>query len=406
MIKLSKSGKFMSMGVALSLGWFVLEACDCDETKEEQFPGYWVACVGNKPTLMTYNGNNPTAVTSDPAGNFNPSQWDCSTPGSPPRSKSSSPAFPSGAPSGPGGFSVKNPAATRPAVSAATPGTSAYNPQPLRDLPFIPQMPLPAPQQCDSSYPDVFQTVHTQALVTRVSTCPFAVKATIPVQTRPLQVEITPDGSTAIVTSFDNAVNFIDVATNKVTFTFNTDPLINPNGIAISPDGTKVYVSSFNTNFPAVIVIDIATHQLLATMQTTMPYPSGLTLTPDGSQIWVAAPLANNVDIFDTQTNTRVTTLNIGYATQVAFNSVGTRAYITSAATTPGKVIVVNATTYQVLSSFMVGANPTDIVMSYGDRFLVVNNDADGSISVIDLLKNKVQTAAIGPNPSGIAFVH
>lgn len=406
MIKLSKSSKLMSLGVALSLGWFVLEACDCDETKEDQFPGFWVACVGNKPTLMTYNGNNPSVVTSDPAGNFNPSQWDCSTPGSPPRSKSSSPAFPSSTLAGPGGSSVKNPAAKRPAVSAATPGTSAYNPQPLRDLPFIPQMPLPTPQQCDSSYPDVFQTVHTQALVTRVSTCPFAVKATIPVQTRPLQVEVTPDGSTAIVTSFDNAVNFIDVATNKVTFTFNTDPLINPNGIAISPDGTKVYVSSFNTNFPAVIVIDIATHKLLATMQTTMSYPSGLTLTPDGSQIWVVAPLANNVDIFDTQTNTRVTTLNIGYATQVAFNAVGTRAYITSAATTPGKVMVVNAATYQILSSFTVGANPTDIAMSYGDQFLVVNNNDDGSISVIDLLKNKVQTAAIGPNPSGISFVH
>jgi DNA-binding beta-propeller fold protein YncE len=46
--------------------------------------------------------------------------------------------------------------------------------------------------------------------------------------------------------------------------------------------------------------------------------------------------------------------------------------------------------------------------MSYGDQFLVVNNDAGGSISVIDLKKDAVVTTQLGGNsaPSGIAFVH
>jgi DNA-binding beta-propeller fold protein YncE len=46
--------------------------------------------------------------------------------------------------------------------------------------------------------------------------------------------------------------------------------------------------------------------------------------------------------------------------------------------------------------------------MSYADQFLVVNNNGEGSISVIDLMKGAVVTTQLGGNslPSGIAFVH
>jgi DNA-binding beta-propeller fold protein YncE len=254
----------------------------------------------------------------------------------------------------------------------------------------------------------VFQTVHTQALVTRVSTCPFQIKATIPVVSRPLQVQITPDGSTAIVTSFDNAVNFISVATNQVINTLHTDASINPQAIAISADGTRAYVTSFNITNPVVLVIDITSTtapKILATIPT-IQYPSGAFLTPDNSQLWITSAIASSVDIIDTLTNTDVTGLALGLTTEVAFNSTGTRAYITSATSTPGTVAVVDTATYQILKTYTVGAGPTDIAMSYGDQFLVVNNNNDGSVSVIDLLKNTVLTTKVGPSPSGISFVH
>jgi DNA-binding beta-propeller fold protein YncE len=400
-IGLTTSSKLMGAGIALSLAWFLLESCDCDQSKEDEFPGFWVACIDNKPTLMTYNGDTPVVVSSDPAGNFNPSQYNCSTPGSPPRPNSQTPAFPVGTPSGPGGSAVVRP-------RAASAGSS-YLPQQLRALPFIPDIPRQStPPACDSTYPDVFQTVHTQALVTRVSTCPFQIKATIPVVSRPLQVQITPDGSTAIVTSFDNAVNFISVATNQVINTLHTDASINPQAIAISADGTRAYVTSFNISNPVVLVIDITSTtapKILATIPT-IQYPSGAFLTPDNSQLWITSAIASSVDIIDTLTNTDVTGLALGLTTEVAFNSTGTRAYITSATSTPGTVAVVDTATYQILTTYTVGAGPTDIAMSYGDQFLVVNNNNDGSVSVIDLLKNTVLTTKVGPSPSGISFVH
>jgi DNA-binding beta-propeller fold protein YncE len=394
-IAVGRSTKMMCSGILLSLCWFVFEACDCDETKEQNFPGFWVACIANKPTLMTYNGDTPVIVSSDPAGNFNPAQFDCTNPNSPNYKGSQTPTFPTSSPAGPGGF--------KRTAHDATGSGLAYLPQRLRELPFMPPLPPSAtPAVCDSTFPDVLRPIHTDALVARFSTCPFAIKATIPVPTRPLQVAITPDGSTALVTSFDNAISFINLATNQVSSTLTTDPSINPHGLAISSDGTRAYVTSFSPSNPVVIVIDLSSKKIIATVPT-ITYAQGATLSPDNSQLWITSPLASSLSIIDTLTNTEVSARAVGQTTDVAFNSTGTHAYITSA---PNKVVELDTATFQVLNTYTVGSGPTDIVMSYGDAFLVVNNSTDGSVSVIDLIQNVVKTTKVGANPTGIAWVY
>ena len=44
--------------------------------------------------------------------------------------------------------------------------------------------------------------------------------------------------------------------------------------------------------------------------------------------------------------------------------------------------------------------------MSYGDKFLVVNNTDDGTISIIDLVQGVVKSTKVGASPSVITFVH
>ncbi|HTC36758.1 MAG TPA: SMP-30/gluconolactonase/LRE family protein [Bryobacteraceae bacterium] len=404
MIQLSTTTKLMCAGIALSLGWMVLEACECDEsTKEQSYPEFWVACVNNKPALMSYNNNDATIVTTDSAGNFNPSEYDCTHAGSPQYkgSQSSSP-FKVSSPAGPGGF-------FRPRVTGTF---DTYLPEPVRDLPFTPGIPPATTVACQSNFPDVFRTNHPEDSVTRISTCPFSIKATIPVFTRPLQVVVTPDGSTAIVTSFGpldgsgGAVTLINVSTNKVTSTIMMPLGVTPNGLAISPDGTTAYIGNFTNPGQSILVMDIASQMITATIQNVVQYPSGLTLTPDGSELWVASPLGGEVDVIDTLSQTEIYRLTtIQDATDIAFNSTGTMAYITSAATTPGQVIAVNTATFQVMNTYTVGNTPSDISMSYGDRFLVVNNDSDVIISVIDLVQNAVKSVTVGSNASGIAFL-
>jgi YVTN family beta-propeller protein len=406
---MSPSTKMLCAGLAASLGCILFQGCNWDplsalldppQTKQDKFPGRWVACQGNQPTMMQYEGDVPISLNylflTPPS--FQPADWDCTHPNSPHYKNSNTSARPfSSGLNGP--LSVKEPRA------AASGPMTTYLPRRLLWLPFVPPVPTPAtPAGCDPSYPDVLQTNHTHALLTRISTCPFQIMAKIPVVSRPLQVEITPDGTTALVTSFDNAVNFIDLATNTVTFTLNTSATINPNGIAISPDGSTFYITSFNPFNPVVLVIDMATRKTIATLPT-IPFPQGATLTPDGSQLWVTSPLSMTMQVFDTLTNTSVTQLAIAATTDVAFNSTGTRAYITSGASSPGSVVVVDTATYQRIKSYTVGNGPADIAMAYGEEFLVVNNWSGNSVSVIDLIKDKVSTTAVGANPGGIAFV-
>jgi YVTN family beta-propeller protein len=390
-IQFSSSTKFMCAGIALSLGWFVLESCKCDQN-EIAHPDPWVACVGTTPVLLQYNGTDVVSVSNN--ANFDPSQWNCKHTGSPPQPNSGAPKLDTG--------TAKGPSARTPHAIGS--GNAAYHPRQLLDLPFLPNVPPPATTTCDSSYADVFQVNHLNALVTRISTCPFAIKQTIPVVTRPLQVVMTPDGLTALVTSFDNALNFIDLATNKVTFTLMTDASINPDGLAISPDGNRAYITSFNTN-GGVAVIDLAARKIIATIPT-VAYPQSVALTPDGSQAWITSPLAASVDIYDLLSNTHVIGLAIPETTDIAFDSTGTHAYITTTSTVPGSVVQVDTSTYKILKTYTVGVGPTDIKMSYADQFLVVNNDGAGSVSVIDLLKDVVVTLNVGANPSSISFVH
>lgn len=186
-----------------------------------------------------------------------------------------------------------------------------------------------ASNTCDPTQPDVLQVGHLISKVTRISTCPFAIKAAIPVTTRPLRVVITPDGTAALVTSYDNAINFIDLSTNQVVSTLQTDSNVNPNGIAIAPDGSRIYITSYSTTHPVVQAIDLASRQVVATINTAV-YPQSAFVTPDGSQVWITHPLGNEIDVIETLTNTVITTIPIPQAYGIAFDSTGTHAYVTS----------------------------------------------------------------------------
>lgn len=263
-------------------------------------------------------------------------------------------------------------------------------------------------QDCDPSQPDILQINHDRATVNRIGTCPFRPIATIPVATRPLQVAITPDGLTALVTSFDNAVNFIDLTSNRVTFTLPT-PGINPNGIAITQDGATAYVASFVPSGAVVAKIDLASRTIAGTVLVN-GYPQNVFLSPDDSQLFVTFPYGNSVSIIDTLTNTVAFGFSVSAPRGIAFNSKGTRAYVTSSdaadqAFGPGTVKEFNINTFQVVHSYAVDKGPNDVGVLYGDQFVVVTNYEGGSVSKIDTTTGAVTTVKGTGQLSGLSIV-
>ncbi|MBZ5607471.1 MAG: hypothetical protein LAP38_04375 [Acidobacteriia bacterium] len=245
---------------------------------------------------------------------------------------------------------------------------------------------------------------HTNGTVTAVGTCPLSILKVIPVGSNPLQVAITPDGSTALVTRYDNDVVWIDTNTDQVTFTLPTGGVY-PSGIAISPDGTRAYVTNyFNTN-PSLLVIDVVNRAILTTVPLGGAYPRSATITPDGSQVWVNYYNGTGVDIVDTLTLTVAAGIrfNAIVSTGMAFNPTGTKAFI---ATSPNLLAVVDTKTLNTLATITVGSEPMDVAVTADGALLFVTSYNSNIISLVDAIGNRlVQNLPTDAGAMGLTLI-
>ena len=98
---------------------------------------------------------------------------------------------------------------------------------------------------------------------------------------------------------YTNDVTVIDTAMNTVVATVPVGTY--PQGVAVTPDGTAVYVT--NDNDFTVSVIAAATNTVVATVPVGA-YPVGVVATPDGTSVYVANFADNTLSVIATQTNT------------------------------------------------------------------------------------------------------
>jgi len=125
----------------------------------------------------------------------------------------------------------------------------------------------------------------------------------------PFGVAVTPDGNKVYVTNptaggVPNLVSVIDTGTNTVIGTITVGA--NPFGVAVTPDGTKVYVA--NLYSASVSVINTATNTVSSTIPISSIFnPIGVAVSPDGSRVFVTGN--PGVVMIDTETNTVLGTI-------------------------------------------------------------------------------------------------
>ena len=169
--------------------------------------------------------------------------------------------------------------------------------------------------------------------VSVIDTSSNTVVATVPVPFFPEGVAVHPSGTRVYVgDSFGSDVSVIDTATNTVTATFPCGSSNFTHGLAVNPAGTRLYMASLGK----LCVIDTdPSSPTYHTVIDTLVAGSvlwGVAINPSGSQAYVTDSLFGNVLVIDTATNTVVDTVGLGMVPQVpegvVVNPSETRVYV------------------------------------------------------------------------------
>jgi YVTN family beta-propeller protein len=257
-------------------------------------------------------------------------------------------------------------------------------------------MPGPAAQAA----PFAYVTNQSAGTVSVIDTGTDTVIATVPVGTHPEGVAITPDGTRVYVTNeYSDNVSVISTATNTVIATVAVGT--RPQGVAVTPDGTRVYVANLYSD--DVSVISTGTNTVIATV-TVGTTPEGVAVTPDGTRVYVANLNNNNVSVISTATNTVIATVTVqNQPAGVAVTPDGTRVYVANEGA--GSVSVISTATNTVIATvFPVGSLPFGVAVTPDGTHVYVANLFSNTVAVISTATNTViATVPVGTNPEGLA---
>ena len=262
------------------------------------------------------------------------------------------------------------------------------------------------------------------------------VASTIDTGDMPYAIAISPDGTRGYVTDLmQREVWMIDLVSNSVVRRVDLGeprrPVLRP-GVAVSPDGTKVYATLSQPNgagFDLLYTIDAATGaqqqraldfhpgDLVAgkdgrrvwvvgcrglcsdgalhgvdpanpgqAVQLTLPtVPGQIAIAPDGAHAYVANGLDTSVSVADLRAPAIVKNVRVGAEPLgVATSPDGTRVYVTNFQS--NTLSVIDAATNTVTGQLNVGATPRAIAVTPDGRFAYVTHSTP-KLSVVDLSK-------------------
>jgi YVTN family beta-propeller protein len=106
----------------------------------------------------------------------------------------------------------------------------------------------------------------------------------------------------------DGTVSVINTSTNTVTATIQTNGAV---AVAVTPDGTRAYVLTND----GVSVIDTATNAVVGSpipVGSDVLEPVGIAVTPNGASVYVTNSNDRTVSVISTASNTVVDTISVG----------------------------------------------------------------------------------------------
>ena len=219
---------------------------------------------------------------------------------------------------------------------------------------------------------------------------------------QPQGIALSPDGTRAYVPSLgSDKLVVISTKTGGVIRTIAMPTA--PQYVVAAPDGRRLYVTladpSLGTN--SVQVVDALNGTLLKKIKVgrTLSPPA---VSPDGQLLYVPDYAASQVAVISTATYELKTPIAVADPAAVVFAPDGLQAFVADHETHEVSVLDVGAGT--VTAKISVGTAPDGLAVSPDGQQLAVANSGGRSVSLVDVAERGVGDTLIGVDPRGIAF--
>jgi phospholipase C len=269
---------------------------------------------------------------------------------------------------------------------------------------------------------EVWVTESGTNTVSVISTSTTKIVNTVVVGIYPHGIAITPDGKTAYVANTgpntgpggSQTVSVLDVASQAETGTIDVGEA--PQIVTVSPDGSLVFVTCAD----GLYVIKTASGSV-SKVPEPLHQPHGVAVTPDGKHAWVTDSERDQVVVLATSGLRTVGRIAVGATPwNTAFSADGSSAYVTNS--NDNTVSVINTATQRTTGRIPLGSFtytdtkttfsqpnqiPTAIALAPDNRYLWVACNVSGSLAIIDTTTNTVTNTAqagLGTEPTAIAF--
>jgi DNA-binding beta-propeller fold protein YncE len=191
------------------------------------------------------------------------------------------------------------------------------------------------------------------------------------------------------------AVQVVDLTTGKLLQSIARPETFY--GMALSSDASHLYTAGGFADTVDVWAVG-ADGTLTASAQiaipaaasaTTRAYPAGIALSPDGSKLWVGEFLGQKIDEIDLATSTITASIPLNTrAYSLLYVPALNQLWASSFAGT--QLTVIDLSTHSVLDTLMVGADPNGLVLSKDGSKVLASVSGGDSVVAIDVATRRV----------------
>ncbi len=223
---------------------------------------------------------------------------------------------------------------------------------------------------------------------------------TIGVQINPEGVAITPNGQEAYVANeVSNTVSVINTSSFAVitTITVRSDPI----EVVITPNGRFAYVTNEDNN--TVSVINTSSYAVIKNI-TVQTNPKGVAITPNGQEAYVANYGSNTVSVINTSSYKVIENVTGQSSPEaVAITPNGQKAYVANAGSST--VSVINTSSFMVITTINVQSTPIGVAITPNGQEAYVVNLGSSTVSVINTSSYAViKNITVQSTPEAVAI--